>query len=417
MDQSAAITRTSSNGETISLSGLSINGSVNFQFDPGSANVCTINITGTFAVAAGKTFTAGINNAGRLNFTLASTATGTVDGAVFMNSYNGSGFDRTFTNNGDLSITGTGVLTGQNSSDFILNSAAKLTIANTAGITLTGAAGAVQIPGTRTYSTGASYIYNGTTGAQAAGNGLPATVSSLTISNSAGVTLPSAKTITNNFSIMSGAFINLGTFTHTAGTLTLGGAGTVSGSWGSTASPATNKNDTYFAATTGIVNVTTGTCTPPAAPAVSTPVTYCQNSTATPLTATGSSLLWYTTPTGGTGSSTAPAPATTTAATTPYYVSQTVGCESPRAQIDVIVRPSPLSSVTSQTNITCNAANDGTISLSASGGTGPYFFSVNNGVTFLPSPGPGVSSYTFTNLIPNNPYRIKVKDANGCISK
>ena len=31
---------------------------------------------------------------------------------------------------------------------------------------------------------------------------------------------------------MSGAFINLGTFTHTAGTLTLGGAGTVSGSWG-----------------------------------------------------------------------------------------------------------------------------------------------------------------------------------------
>lgn len=169
----------------------------------------------------------------------------------------------------------------------------------------------------------------------------------------------------------------------------------------------------------GLYNVTltiTYACTV-SAPGIITPVTYCQNAAAAPLTASGSNLLWYTVATGGTGTSTAPTPVTTSGGSSAYFVSQTIGCEGARAQINVVVNPLPVSSVTNQTNITCNAANDGTIALSASGGTGPYFFSVDNGVSFLPSPGPGVTSYTFTNLIPNNPYRIKVKDANSCISK
>ena len=157
-------------------------------------------------------------------------------------------------------------------------------------------------------------------------------------------------------------------------------------------------------------------CTPPAAPTITTPVQYCLNATAVPLTATGSNLLWYTTPS-GTGSSTAPTPATTTTGTTHYYVSQTVGCEGPQAQIDVIVNALPLSSATG-TNITCNAANDGTITVTGSGGTSPYYFSDDDGSSFYPSlPATGTANWTFTNLIPNNPYRIKVKDANGCMSK
>ncbi len=80
----------------------------------------------------------------------------------------------------------------------------------------------------------------------------------------------------------------------------------------------------------------------PAAPTVTSPVNYCQNATAVPLTATGTGLLWYTTSTGGTGSSTAPTPATNTTGTTIYYVSQTSnGCESPRASISVIVNATP----------------------------------------------------------------------------
>ncbi|MES1198300.1 MAG: PKD domain-containing protein, partial [Chitinophagaceae bacterium] len=76
-------------------------------------------------------------------------------------------------------------------------------------------------------------------------------------------------------------------------------------------------------------------------PTVSSPVTYCVGATASPLTATGSAgstLLWYTVPTGGVGSATAPTPSTAAPGTTSYYVSQTIGgCESGRAQIDVIV--------------------------------------------------------------------------------
>jgi hypothetical protein len=82
--------------------------------------------------------------------------------------------------------------------------------------------------------------------------------------------------------------------------------------------------------------------TVPGAPTVNTPVSYCQNTTAGALTATGTALKWYTASTGGTGSTTAPVPATTTAGTTNYYVSQTVnGCESARAIIDVTINAAP----------------------------------------------------------------------------
>ncbi|MGG9970665.1 PKD-like domain-containing protein [Ferruginibacter sp. SUN002] len=75
-----------------------------------------------------------------------------------------------------------------------------------------------------------------------------------------------------------------------------------------------------------------------AEPLVTSPVNYCQNDVASTLTATGSNLLWYTAPTGGTGSSTAPTPSTATAGTISYYVTQTIlGCESPRAKIDIVV--------------------------------------------------------------------------------
>ena len=90
------------------------------------------------------------------------------------------------------------------------------------------------------------------------------------------------------------------------------------------------------------------------APTVISPVTYCQNTIATALTATGTSLLWYTTASGGTGVSTAPVPATTTAGTIPYHVSQTLnGCEGPRAVINVIVNATPAAPTVNPTVIIC----------------------------------------------------------------
>ncbi|GAA4295900.1 hypothetical protein GCM10023183_02180 [Nibribacter koreensis] len=87
--------------------------------------------------------------------------------------------------------------------------------------------------------------------------------------------------------------------------------------------------------------VLTMDATPPA-PTVTTPVTYCQNATASALTATGANLKWYATATTSTSLSSAPVPATTSAGTVSYWVSQTVeGVEGPRAKIDVTVNPLP----------------------------------------------------------------------------
>ncbi|MDN3656931.1 gliding motility-associated C-terminal domain-containing protein [Ferruginibacter paludis] len=81
--------------------------------------------------------------------------------------------------------------------------------------------------------------------------------------------------------------------------------------------------------------------TPP--PAVNSPVIYCENEKAIPLTATGSNLLWYTIPAGGPGAAAAPLPATTPAGSTDYYVTQTLnGCESQRSGISVVINPTPV---------------------------------------------------------------------------
>jgi len=76
----------------------------------------------------------------------------------------------------------------------------------------------------------------------------------------------------------------------------------------------------------------------------------------------------------------------------------------------------PIATASNVANISCFGLNDGSITVTASGGISPYTFSVD-GTTFLtPTP---VNSTTrlFTGLIPNNPYRVKVKDSKGCISK
>ncbi|WP_418263268.1 T9SS type B sorting domain-containing protein [Flavobacterium faecale] len=79
-----------------------------------------------------------------------------------------------------------------------------------------------------------------------------------------------------------------------------------------------------------------------APPVVSSPIYYCQGSTASPLTATaspGNTLIWYgTAATGGTPSITAPTPSTSTVGSTTYYVSETDGSTvSSRSQIVVNV--------------------------------------------------------------------------------
>jgi gliding motility-associated-like protein len=117
----------------------------------------------------------------------------------------------------------------------------------------------------------------------------------------------------------------------------------VGGTFGNTAKYYVKANYTScsdplvgFGALDSIVLIKTPLTTSPVAPAV----TYCQNQTTVPLTATGSNLLWYTQPAGGTGSTTAPTPSSAVAGTFTWYVSQTINnCQSLRTPVTVTINP------------------------------------------------------------------------------
>ncbi len=71
-------------------------------------------------------------------------------------------------------------------------------------------------------------------------------------------------------------------------------------------------------------------------------------------------------------------------------------------------QPAVLELVTASTNATCNG-NDGTITLTATGGTPPFNYSIDNGTTFQASPvfvAPATGPYS----------TVKVKDTNGCMT-
>ncbi len=98
----------------------------------------------------------------------------------------------------------------------------------------------------------------------------------------------------------------------------------------------------------------------PGSPGV-TPVEFCQNTSAPTLTATpiaNATLNWYGTNANGPVLGTAPTPPNNTAITLTYYVSQLLdGCESPKAQLSVRVKPTPGLPGTSPAAFCNNAAS------------------------------------------------------------
>jgi hypothetical protein len=221
----------------------------------------TINVTGNFTHSGG-TITENSLGSGTIVFngtgTQVYTSGGTLSGTVNFTAGSGS--------NLPLLQMGTGespsVISNGSSGTFTLLAGATLGITSPDGITSTasGAYGNIQVTGTRSYNTGANYIYNGSS-PQSTGDGLPATIGNLTISNYGGeVTFNSARTITNNFSVSNGSVANLGSFTHSAGTIILGGVSQAGCSYGSSSSSASFKNDIFFS-TGGTGIIYSGSCT------------------------------------------------------------------------------------------------------------------------------------------------------------
>ncbi|WHZ06249.1 MAG: hypothetical protein OJF59_000001, partial [Cytophagales bacterium] len=220
------------NVSTINLNSLTINSNCVFSSLNGND---VITISGAFALSSGISFQLGNGAGTRFNtFIIASGATASIAGTFTIDA---GGLARTFQNNGDVSIPAGGLLTGGAGSTFTLSSSATLRIGSNAGITSFGAIGSVQVLGTRSYSTGANYVYNGAAN-QAVGSGLPATVASLTIANTGGggnntVTLASSINITNSLTVSSGAFALGSNNVNTVGSInmtgtSISGSGTIS---------------------------------------------------------------------------------------------------------------------------------------------------------------------------------------------
>ncbi len=201
--QSASITAV----PTITLSSLTVSGTCTLA---GAASGNTITLTNAFGVSAGTTLTMGSATGTRLNLTLSSTATGTIDGTVAMDP--GTGGTYTFTDDGALIMAPAGIING--AGGFTLASGATLQIGSTAGITSgTTASGNIQVTGTRTFDVGANYVYNGIA-AQSTGTGLPTGLTGVLTINNPGntVTLSAATTIA------SGGTVNIVAGTFAAGT-------------------------------------------------------------------------------------------------------------------------------------------------------------------------------------------------------
>ncbi len=165
----------------------------------------TLNLYGNFSFSGGTITESGTTTAnsgiGYFNFknnVLQSVSgTGSITNSICFTVYTNAIVDL-----GSSQLTGTGFFTVQSNST--------LRMGHTQGISAASASGNVLCTGTRTFSTTASYVYNGTS-AQISGNGLPTTVTNLTVSNASGLTLTNGVTVT-------------GTLTFTAGTISTGAA-------------------------------------------------------------------------------------------------------------------------------------------------------------------------------------------------
>ena len=178
-----------------------------------------------------------------------------------------------------------------------------------------------------------------------------------------------------------------------------------------------NNNTAYIGGTGGNGQVIiTWTC--PAA-TISYPPSICKSSSSVNVTVDGAP--------GGTFSSTAglslntstgeinPSTSNAGSYSVQYQIAGGGGCPAVNTSATIQINAAPVSSVVGQSDANCFAGSDGSINIGATGGTGPYFYSVDNGATWTPTA--HASPYIYGGLSANTQYRIRIKDSNGCLSK
>ena len=147
----------------------------------------------------------------------------------------------------------------------------------------------------------------------------------------------------------------------------------------------------------------------PTAPTASATQVFCGSATVANLTATGTSIQWYSASTGGTPLSSS----TALVNGNQYYASQTVsGCESPRTEVTVTINALP--SVPSATGTTICSGSTATISAtSGAGETIDWYASATGGTALLS----GSTSYTSPSLTTTTTYYAEARNTTtGCKS-
>ncbi len=129
------------------------------------------------------------------------------------------------------------------------------------GTLINSASGTLNIGGTSAITTLTASASGNTVNYTGAAQTVKATTySNLTLSGSAAKSIATGTSITGTLSIAptGAAIASIGAgLSISVSTLKLAGTTQASGTWGSTSSSATNKTNTYFAATTGVLNVST----------------------------------------------------------------------------------------------------------------------------------------------------------------
>ncbi|WP_080055319.1 Ig-like domain-containing protein [Spirosoma aerolatum] len=202
------------------------------------------------------------------------------------------------------------------------------------------------------------------------------------------------------------------------------------GGTGSAVAPTPSTSDvgsaTYYVSQTNYSNQTDGSgCesdraeitvtikAAPAAPSATTPMVYCQDAVASPLSATGvsgSSLNWYG-PSNNSLGTTVPTPPTTIPGTTFYSVTQTIsGCEGPRTTIQLTINSRPVAPTTTPVSV-CQNTTPVSLATGITSGSNLKWYTGNTGGT-----GSTVAPSPATNTIGQTPYYVSQVDGNGCES-
>ncbi len=241
-------TRSSSAGATINVYGdidLSGGTSVATNFS-GTTSGCTFNLLGTNSSTLKLPTGLNYDQSARWSWNIPAGKTVTLLSNVELG---GTGSNCVFTNNGTL-ICGTYTFPALTSAvaSVVIANGSTIKTAHLQGLSTTASTGTIQVTGTKTFHSGATYVFNGAA-AQVSGNfgsslSTANTLSNMEVNNASGLTLNTNITVSNS-----------GTLTLTSGKLDIGNYDLNMGSTGGSASISGSGSSNYIITSgTGVLN-------------------------------------------------------------------------------------------------------------------------------------------------------------------